>query len=112
MFQEASALPYYGYSQMKLQWTDGRMNGRVDRGWKSGQYMLAKTLYGSLQDQHITTHMLEEMGQKFCEGLLRLGRGRTSYETNFSMPSESGLEQLGAYGHSPEYLYVFLSLIA
>lgn len=58
----------------------------------------------TFQDQHISTHMLEEMGQKFCEGLLRLGRGKSSYETNFSLPSESGLEQLGAYGNSADYL--------
>ncbi|KAL4227460.1 Cytosolic carboxypeptidase 1 [Mactra antiquata] len=57
---------------------------------------------GKYKDQHISTLQLEEMGHKFCEGLLRLGRG--SYETNASMPSESSLEQLGAYGNASDYL--------
>ena len=47
------------------------------------------------------------MGHKFCEGLLRLGRGRTTYESNSSMPSEAGLEQLGACAQDPDLGYVF-----
>ena len=50
------------------------------------------------------------MGHKFCEGLLRLGRGRSPYETNSSMPSEEGLEQLGACAQEPDILYVNLDL--
>ncbi|XP_052795258.1 cytosolic carboxypeptidase 1-like [Mya arenaria] len=61
---------------------------------------------GKFKDQHISTHILEEMGHRFCEGLLRLGRGRGNlYETNLTMPCETSLEQLGAYGNlQGEYL--------
>lgn len=59
---------------------------------------------GKYKDQHISTWHLEEMGHKFCEGLLRLGRGRTSYEANSAMPSESTLEQLGAYGNAQDFI--------
>ena len=47
------------------------------------------------------------MGHKFCEALLRLGRGRTTYETNSSMPSEEGLEQLGACAQDPDLRLVY-----
>ncbi|KAH3841440.1 cytosolic carboxypeptidase 1-like [Dreissena polymorpha] len=59
---------------------------------------------GKYKDQQITTHMLEEMGHQFCEGLLRLGRGRTSYETSYTLPCETSLEQLGAYGTATDYI--------
>lgn len=59
---------------------------------------------GKYKDQHISTVSLEEMGHKFCEGLLRLGRGKFSYEANSTMPSESSLEQLGAYAGARDFI--------
>ncbi|KAL3865591.1 hypothetical protein ACJMK2_042966 [Sinanodonta woodiana] len=45
------------------------------------------------KDNHISTRMLEEMGQRFCEGLLRLGRGRVAMPS--LLESDTNL-QIGA----------------
>ncbi|XP_064598674.1 cytosolic carboxypeptidase 1-like [Liolophura sinensis] len=39
---------------------------------------------GQYKDLHISTNMLEEMGRKFCDGLVRLGRSRSVMESAFS----------------------------
>ncbi|KAK3098121.1 hypothetical protein FSP39_016346 [Pinctada imbricata] len=48
---------------------------------------------GKLKDQHISTLMLEEMGYKFCEGLLRLRSKYSGFDNLASFPAGSGTNQ-------------------
>ncbi|XP_061172292.1 cytosolic carboxypeptidase 1-like [Saccostrea echinata] len=45
---------------------------------------------GKFKDQHISTFMLEEMGQKFCEGLLRLKTRYSGKDQAVSLPFMEG----------------------
>ncbi|XP_033749645.1 LOW QUALITY PROTEIN: cytosolic carboxypeptidase 1-like [Pecten maximus] len=44
---------------------------------------------GKYKDQHISTTMLEDMGQKFCEALLRIRSKYGSYDVVASLPTSS-----------------------
>lgn len=47
---------------------------------------------GKYKDQHISTTMLEDMGQKFCEALLRIRTKYGSYDVVASLPSSSQID--------------------
>lgn len=59
---------------------------------------------GKYKDQHLNTSMLEEMGHKFCEGLLRLAKTCTSYDQqlpDFGAAELGGFEGLDEGGRNP-----------